>query len=161
MPFAMGAALAIIGGPIGLFCTLFAHNLAQHEPGYALTSAIGMSLLPIALMTAIAVALPFTTLLLPAVYYLTRSRLDVTPLRYAIVGAGLAMSLILPELLGRVFSAPRVSLSPLIEQQMRFVSLGMNVGTLLAGVVCGSLFAVQVRGHYERFQAAKRASAAG
>jgi len=161
MPFAIGAALAIIGGPIGLFCTSFAHSLAQYEPRYALSLAIGMSLLPIALIPAIAVALPFTTLLLPAVYYLTRSRLDVTPLRYAIVGAGLAMGLVLPSLLVGAFGAPRVGLSPLMEQQTRFLSLGMNVGTVLAGLVCGLLFGVLVRGHYERYRAARRASTAG
>src|ERR1044072_1649495 len=139
MPFAIGAALAIIGGPIGLFCRSLAHSLALYERGHALVRAIGMTLHPIALIPAMAVALPFTTLLLPAVYYLTRSRLDVTPLRYAIVGAVLAIGLVLPSLPGGAFGVPRVDPSLLI-QQMRFLSHGMNVGTVLAGVVFGSLF---------------------
>src|ERR1044072_1993058 len=159
MPFAIGAALAIIGGPIGLFCTSLAHSLALYEPGHALVRAIGMSLHPIALIPAMAVALPFTTLLLPAVYYLTRSRLDVTPLRYAIVGAVLAIGLVLPSLPGGAFGVPRVDPSLLI-QQMRFLSHGMNVGTVLAGLICGSLFGVLVRRHYERYMADRRTSAA-
>src|SRR5262245_39184129 len=39
------------------------------------------------------------------------------------------------------------------RKQMNSVFLGRNVDILLAGLVCGLLFAVLVRAHYDRYQA--------
>ena len=78
----------------------------------------------------------------------------MTPLRYALIGTGLATILVLPGLTGKIFGAPRAGLSPLIEQQTRFMSMGTSVGTILAGLVCGLLFGALVRGHYQRYRIA-------
>jgi hypothetical protein len=152
MPFAVGAALALVGGLIGLFCTALGQALATNTLTASLVQALGVSLFPLALIVAIGVALPGTALLLPGAYYLTRRRYPVTPVNYALMGGILALLFLLPRPLVSMFRSGPAGPPSMMAVQAHYTRTGMMVGTLLAGVVCGWLFGLLMRNHYERFR---------
>ena len=149
---AAGALLAVVGGWIGIFCTTLGQALATKGPAEALVQAISVSLLPLALGSAIIVALPATALLLPAAYYLTRRRIPVTPPNYALIGSILAQPFHLPRTLGIIFGWDLAGKPSIMAIETHHVQTGMAVGIILAGAVCGWLFGMLIRNHYERFR---------
>ena len=149
-PFAAGAILAVAGGWIGLFCSFLAAGLQTGRLGPALAAAITAGFNLVFLLTATYLAL-YGTLLLPFAYYATRRKVEVTPGRYAGIGGGLAVGILLVYLIWTSTLA-RGPLSPALAEATRYTSIGMAIGTLLAGAVCGALFGWMVRGHYERYR---------
>jgi hypothetical protein len=145
-PFLAGALLAIVGGWIGLFCTSLESGILKNGVVAGLADAIALSFFPWFLVFAVSVA-KYGTLLLPIAYFLSRRWWPVTPWRYAAIGCGMAAILMLGFV---VWTGVSYNI-PLREHFVRTLSIGM--GAVLAGAVCGALFASIMRGSYQRYLA--------
>ena len=148
-PFAVGALLALLGGWIGLFCTLVVDNVWRGVIGVELLTAIMISFVPVFILLAARFAL-YGTLLLPIAYYLTRRIWPVTPVRYAILGTGLAAAVVVCFYVWQHLSTGLPT-----REVLHRMSAGGIFGTVLAGAICGSLFGRLVRGHYERYRVSR------
>ena len=146
-PFAAAAVLAVLGGWIG-FVGYWALPHVKHLGFWrAIGEASFMGLVPVVLIPATVFALS-GTLLLPVAYYLSRRRWPVTPLRYALLGFLLAVA-VLGAIVAWTSISEAISLQAAVS---RSVVKPVAIGTLLAGAVCGSLFARMMRSHYQRYR---------
>ncbi len=144
MPFIIAAVLSLVGAWIGLFYSGFLAGLLH--PGrtalHVLQVAFSFSLSRPLWMMAFPTALG-GTILLPVAYYLTRRFWPVTPMRYAAMGAGLALALAV------CFYGPLLSYYQPSGWQVAMI---LTPGAILAGVACGLLFGWSMQGHYQRYR---------
>jgi hypothetical protein len=154
MPFLVGILLSVVGGAIGVACTMLAISWGAMSPADGLQLAATTVLIPAALLPGIITAIPATGLLMPLAYYFTRSRIAVTPGRYALWG-GTAGLLLCVVMLGLPLWWSGLQALETASVPVASVLVGRAVGTVLAGIICAALFAMAMRSHYRRYQTSR------